>query len=239
MNGYGDGPVIRILDGDSIIESPLSSVSVAEIADARPFRALSWYSGQRSFPGWYWASTMGAHVTYDSRLELARLLLADFDCSVEVIVAQPFQLVETIGSELRRHVPDFLLIRTDQTVTLVNVKTETALEKAKVRTTFAWVEEVLSGRGWGHEVWTGGNPTFGENVRFLAGFRRMHYPVALLEVLEREAPGGTFPEAELAVGPRWDRREARAAILHLLWWHRLAADLDVPLSSRTVLEVPP
>ncbi|YCN58180.1 TnsA-like heteromeric transposase endonuclease subunit [Rhodococcus erythropolis] len=129
MDGYGDDPIIRILDGDSIIESPLSGVSVDEIAAARPIRALSWYSGQRSFPGWYWSSTVGAHVPYDSRLELARLLLADFDCSVEIIVAQPFQLVGAIGCKVCRHVPDFLLVRRDRTVTVVNVKTEMALEK--------------------------------------------------------------------------------------------------------------
>ncbi|NHP13846.1 TnsA-like heteromeric transposase endonuclease subunit [Rhodococcus sp. IC4_135] len=181
----------------------------------------------------------GAHVPYDSRLELARLLLADFDCSVEIIVAQPFQLVGAIGCKLCRHVPDFLLVRGDQTVTVVNVKTEVALEKAKLRRTFEWVTRVLSGRGWDHEVWTGSNSTFLANVRFLAGFRRAHYSVALLEAIEGGAPGRNFPEAELAVAPRWDRREVRAAILHLLWLHRLVADLDVPLSTRTVLEAPP
>lgn len=239
MDGYGDDPIIRILDGDSIIESPLSGVSVDEIAAARPIRALSWYSGQRSFPGWYWSSTVGAHVPYDSRLELARLLLADFDCSVEIIVAQPFQLVGAIGCKVCRHVPDFLLVRRDRTVTVVNVKTEMALEKVRVRRTFEWVTEILSRRGWDHEVWTGSNSTFLANVRFLAGFRRAHYPVTLLDSIEGGAPGRNFPEVELAVAPRWDRREVRAAILHLLWSHRLVADLDVPLSSRTVLEAPP
>ena len=38
------------------------------------------------------SSTMSAHVIYESRLELARLLMADFDASVNHIVAQPFML---------------------------------------------------------------------------------------------------------------------------------------------------
>lgn len=29
--------------------------------------------------GYFWSATMSAHVVYESRLELARLLLADFD----------------------------------------------------------------------------------------------------------------------------------------------------------------
>jgi hypothetical protein len=53
----------------------------------------------------YWSSTTGAHVVYESRLELARLLLADFDREVAGIAAQPFLVRE----EGRRHVPDFLL----------------------------------------------------------------------------------------------------------------------------------
>ena len=44
------------------------------------------------YPGYFWSATMGAHVVYESRLELARLLLADFDCHVAVIAAQPFLL---------------------------------------------------------------------------------------------------------------------------------------------------
>jgi hypothetical protein len=35
---------------------------------------------------------MGGHVIYESRLELARLLLADFDRDVAAIAAQPFVL---------------------------------------------------------------------------------------------------------------------------------------------------
>jgi len=40
----------------------------------------------------YWSATTGTHVVYESRLELARLLLADFDPAVVNILAQPFQL---------------------------------------------------------------------------------------------------------------------------------------------------
>ena len=48
--------------------------------------------GQRHYSGSYGSSTMSAHVIYESRLELARLLMADFDNSVNHIVAQPFML---------------------------------------------------------------------------------------------------------------------------------------------------
>ena len=40
-------------------------------------------------PGAYWSSTERDLVTYESRLELARLLFADFEPSVLSIVASP------------------------------------------------------------------------------------------------------------------------------------------------------
>ena len=40
-----------------------------------------------------WSATEGRHVIYESRLELARLLFADFDRSVHRICEQPFLLV--------------------------------------------------------------------------------------------------------------------------------------------------
>lgn len=65
--------------------------------------------------------TTGGHVIYESRLELARLLLADFDPDVIAIAARPFLLRagERPGAPSRA---DFLLIRADQTVRVVNVK---------------------------------------------------------------------------------------------------------------------
>ena len=48
--------------------------------------------GQAHYPGYYWSATAGGHVIYESRLELARLLLADFDPDVTAIAAQPFLL---------------------------------------------------------------------------------------------------------------------------------------------------
>ena len=49
------------------------------LRDVLPWRTFRWYYGQHHYSGSYWASTMSAHVIYESRLELARLLMADFD----------------------------------------------------------------------------------------------------------------------------------------------------------------
>lgn len=48
-------------------------------------------------------------MIYESRLELARLLLADYDTTVRHVIAQPFLLRARVNRRIRRHVPDFLL----------------------------------------------------------------------------------------------------------------------------------
>jgi hypothetical protein len=89
-------------------------------------------------------------VIYESRLELARLLYADFDLSVNRIVAQPFLLTAEVSGHVRRHIPDFLLI-TDSGAVVVDVKPH-RLADPKVSATFAWTSAVVRARGWRYEV---------------------------------------------------------------------------------------
>ncbi|MGH7734035.1 MAG: TnsA-like heteromeric transposase endonuclease subunit [Gemmatimonadales bacterium] len=135
-------------------------------------------------PGWYWSATTGGHVICESRLELARLLLADFDPDVVAIAAQPFLLRAQAGGRVRRHVPDFLLIHAGRTVRVVNVKPAARLADPVAAEALAWPGELFEARGWGHEIWTGADRVFLANVRFLAGYRRPGMPPgAVIEVV--------------------------------------------------------
>jgi hypothetical protein len=71
----------------AVREIPMRQVTGALFRDVLPWRVFRWYYGQSHYSGSYWSSTMSAHVIYESRLELARLLVADFDQSVNHIVA--------------------------------------------------------------------------------------------------------------------------------------------------------
>jgi hypothetical protein len=81
-----------------------------QVIAAVPWRKTRSARGQAHYPGYFWSVTMGGHVIYESRLELARLLLADFDRDVAAIAAQPFLLQARVAGTARRHVPDFLLV---------------------------------------------------------------------------------------------------------------------------------
>jgi hypothetical protein len=69
---------IRVQDGD-VVEVPAHRATHDLLRSALPFRTFRWYYGQRHYSGSYWSATMSAHVIYESRLELSRLLMADFD----------------------------------------------------------------------------------------------------------------------------------------------------------------
>jgi hypothetical protein len=91
---------------------------------------------------------------------------------VVAIAAQPFLLRATVAGRVRRHVPDFLLVRANRTVTVVNVKPAARLADPVVAEALDWPGELFEGRGWSHEIWTGADPVLLANVRFLAGYRR-------------------------------------------------------------------
>jgi hypothetical protein len=87
------------------------------------------YQGRLHYPGWYWSLSMSRLLAYESRLELARIMLADFDPSVAGIAAQPFLLAGADGTRDRRHVPDLLLVSADGVVTVVGTVTTSACER--------------------------------------------------------------------------------------------------------------
>jgi hypothetical protein len=234
-----DGTVARASFRDAagkVSIADLALVRAEQLAAGRPWRVFRWRQGQAHYSGWYWSATTGGHVVYESRLELARLLLADFDPRVTAIAAQPFLVTAPSGGRVRRHVPDFLLADRDGGVCVVNVKPADQLAVPRVAEALAWAGEVFAARGWRHEVWSGADPVLLANVRFLAGYR---YPGRVdadlvAAVVDRGDAAAGIGDLEGA----WPGRagEVRAAVLHLVWRGVFRADLSVPLSAGTVLE---
>jgi hypothetical protein len=157
---------IRQLADGSEISLPWERATTEALSSAAPWRTLRWHDRQRHFSGTYWSATERGHVIYESRLELARLLFADFDGSVNRIFAQPFLLKAGLKAGVRRHVPDFLLL-SDVGPTVVDVKPLRLLSKPEVSATLAWTREVVEGRGWRYAVWSEPPEAQLSNLRFL------------------------------------------------------------------------
>ncbi|WTF99971.1 hypothetical protein OHA04_12565 [Streptomyces sp. NBC_01590] len=98
---YGDG---------STREFPFAQPRLRDFTESEPWRRVRSVHGMAHYSGDYASSTTGGQVVYESRLELARLLLADFDPVVCGIFAQPCRMVARIDGKVRSHVPDLLLV---------------------------------------------------------------------------------------------------------------------------------
>ena len=161
-------PSITVRDETGeLVETSLRDVSSEAICRAQPYRTFRWYLGQRHYSGSYWSSTESTHVIYESRLELGRLLMADFDRSVTKIVAQPFLLRARIHGKVRRHIPDYWLLTSDGPI-VVDVKPAKRLSDPVVQATFEWTRDLVESIGWRFEIASEQPEVMLENVRFLS-----------------------------------------------------------------------
>lgn len=147
------------------------AASPAALFKAAPWRTFRWYFGQRHCSGTWWSSTERDHVIYASRLELANLLLADFDPALHHIVAQRFMLRAEVDGQVRRHTLDYLRDADDEPVVVDVVRAERAIQSS-VAYLCAWTREIVESLGWSYRVVS--EPARGRlaNVRFLGGYRR-------------------------------------------------------------------
>ncbi|WP_405467206.1 TnsA-like heteromeric transposase endonuclease subunit [Streptomyces canus] len=221
--------------GGGVEDHSWVSVAAVSLQSASPWRTFRWYKGQKHYSGTYWSATTRDHVIYESRLELARLLFADFDPSVRGIVAQPFLLTAVVEGKPRKHIPDYFLTAEDGPV-VVDVKPRRLLSTPVVAFTFAWTRQVVESHGWRYEVWSEPAETELANVRFLAGFRRdwLFSPELLQETRHAHLGGVTLSEVVRRC-PGHAAERVRAAIHHMLWAHELHIDLTRPLRPSTVL----
>lgn len=230
---------LRCSGTDTEMCRPWLEVGAGVLGAAAPWRKFRWYRGQKHYSGIFWSATNQGHVIYESRLELGRLLQADFDISVNRIVAQPFLLTSVIHGATRRHIPDYLLI-TDSGPVVVDVKPPHRVAKQATALTFAWTAEVVRSRGWAYEVWTGACPTELENIRFLAGYRRAWlFDQRLLTKLCGAGLDGTTLGQACRRRSDWPEHAVRAALLHLLWTQHFTTDLSRPLNADHILKRTP
>ena len=110
-----------------------------------PWRTFQSHDGQKHYSGTYWSSTLGDHVIYESRLELANLIAADFDPHVERIAAQPFLLTAEVEGQPRRHILDYMW-GTDGDPVVVDVVRRERLSRSNIQLLCDWTRIVVAPR---------------------------------------------------------------------------------------------
>ena len=208
----------------------------------RPVRSFPSYHGQRNYPGWYWSATMGALLGFESWVERDHLVALDFDPAVVRVVSQPFWLWwSTPEGKRRRHAPDFLVLLEDgsaEGAVLVLDSRPLELIAEEDRAAFDAMDRACALLDWRYAVWDRLDGVVVANQRWLAAYRHprcYNEPVAgrLLEVFTR--PRSLMEGAELAGDPLG----TLPVLYHLLWTHRLLADLALALSDRSIVRGAP
>lgn len=200
----------------------------------RPVRSFPSYRGQRNYPGWYWSSTLGRRIGFESWVERDHLVALDFDASVAWIVSQPFWLFWTPGGgKRRRYAPDFLVRSADGAMMVLDSRPAQLIGE-RDREAFAATARACAALSWRYAVWDRLDGVFVANQRWLAGYRHPRcfdeaVAARLLEVFNR--PRALLDGAELVGDPLG----SLPVLYHLLWKQLLVADLAVVLSPRTIV----
>jgi hypothetical protein len=212
-------------------------VSAETLFRAVPWRTFRWYFGQRHYSGTYWSATERDHVIYESRLELANLILADFDPTVKHIVAQPFQLTAIVDGQERRHIPDFLW-DSDTGPIVVDVVRAERMTNPRIARLCDWTKKIVESLGWDYLVLNEPVTVRIANIRFLAGYRREwlveQNVLADLRGRRTDLVGRSIGAAEESLGG-YPHPLVRSALLSMLWSHEFEVSLDVRLERSTVL----
>ena len=216
--------------------APAMEARPAALFAGYPWRTFRSYAGQKHYPGSYWSSTLGDHVIYESRLELANLIGADFDASVKRIAAQPFLLTAKVDGELRRHIVDYIW-GADENPIVVDVVRRERLSNNRIQLLCDWTRVVVESMSWTYQVVSEPDPVWLANVRFLAGFRRewLVNGETLEDIRSSQLAGRTIADVE-ALFSRYPKHLVRPALMHLLWCREYSCDLTQPLRPATILE---
>ena len=138
---------VRLEFAPSDGHSAVATLGLADaIAAGHPVRTFPMHAHMKHYPGWWWSATTNDLVAYESLLERDRLMLADFDTTVEAIAAQPFGLSGPLHGVERHHVPDFLL-RTSSGTLVVDVKPARVLKRVEVAEVLEWTASLMAQRG--------------------------------------------------------------------------------------------
>jgi len=213
---------------------PLDRCWAVRFEEAAPARSFPSFKGQRNFPGWWWSSTVGRHIGYESWLERDHLMMLDFDSRVVGIASQPFWLHWSDVDSVRRHLPDYFARRADGSGLVVDVRADDRIEPSDAQA-FAVTAAACAEVGWQFRRVGALDSVLAANVRWLSRYRhprcarREDLAAALVEVFAE--PTALFWGAE-RVG---DRLAVLPVLYHLLWRQVLTVDLGAALLGSSSL----
>jgi hypothetical protein len=228
-----DMRIVHAAGGAGAVTDGLGEAVRYPFEAADPVRAFPAYRGQRSYPGWWWSSTTGGHVVFESWLERHHIMEFDRRRDVTGISGQPFALVWTDGAKRRSHVPDLFVRHRDGSATVVDCRPVDRADDDFYRNA-AVTAGVCEAVGWAYLMAGTPNPVRAANLRWLAGYRRRY--VRDDRVADQLLGLAAVPVALIdAAGMVGDPVAVLPTLFQLLWCGDLEADLDRPLADHCLV----
>lgn len=228
---------LEFVDADGVARrGSLASCWQSRFEQAIPARSFPSYKGQGHFPGWWWSSTTGDHVGYESWLERDHAMSLDYDPTVVGFSSQPFWLHwRTHAGGWRKHAPDYFARRDDGGAVVVDVRADDRIEAADAEA-FTAMARACRRVGWTFRRVGVLEPALCRNLRWISRYRhprcygRDGVADRLVEVFD--GPVALW-EGTKVVG---DPLEVLPVLYHLMWRQVLTADLEfVALGRSTVV----
>jgi hypothetical protein len=227
---------LGFVEGGAEVRRSLADAAGVRFEDVAPVRRFPSYSGQRNYPGMYYAATMDCHVAFESWLERDEALALDFDPETVGFASQPFWLFWPGPSRVRSHAPDFFARTSKGSGVVIDCRPEQRIRPRDAEA-FAATEQACAQVGWTFRLVTGHDQVWLDNVRWLAGYRHRRYcgePAASELVSAFSQPRPLVDGAVLAGDPV----AVLPVLFHLLWCGRLSADLSLRLEATTIVTGP-
>lgn len=228
---------IRLVTGEEL-RLPLSAIelllSKKSLDCLAPYRLPSQFQKARHLTGKYFFEKTRSLVWFESMLEERNLVLLDFDRDVVAVAPQPFELhFDESFEDGKAHIPDFLCQLVDDRFRVVDVKTRERARTPEAAAVFAETARICKRVGWDYQLVHEPDPVFFANVSLLHAYRRRLFGSPeindLLRLCSRSRRIGEVDE--LLGGAYY----ARPLVFHLLWHHKLEADLDHLIGNATVV----
>ncbi len=231
----GSGFELGFIDGGGAERrAPLAACAEVRFEDGMPVRRFRWSRGQRHLPGFWWSSTTGTHLGYESWLERDHVMLLDFDPETVAIAVQPFWLSWTgARGERRRHAPDLFARMADDTAVVIDVRPDDRIEPRDAEA-FAAAETACRLAVWRFLRLGVPDPVLTANVTWLSRYRHPRFGVG--DVAARLVDVFTGPVPLMpGVAEAGDPIAVLPVLFHLLWRHVFTADLTVRLTAGTLV----
>ncbi len=217
----------------------VSAARSVEFEYAAPVRKQLAYQGQFCKPGYYLMASVGDLVAYESRFEMAHLMLLDREGTAAAVASQPFRMHWRDGKNARSHVPDFFVRHTDGTAEVVDVKGSARAETPGNALVFGVTARLCAYAGFGYRVATDIPTVTLNNVRWLSGYRIPPQQAGAIapHVLAAGAQVTAFEDllGKAVARSRQHPLLVKATAFHLLWTGALQFDLALPLRSGTAV----